>query len=79
MGAQEGAFELTRGAFVDGDEEKEWPSFGIFADNDYFCNRFTKKQHTRPLDITYCVGCYCYSGKQQKIIVLLRINLLRLI
>ena len=45
----------------------------------YFCNRFTKKQHTRPLDITYCVGCYCYSGKQQKIIVLLRINLLRLI
>jgi hypothetical protein len=42
LGAQEGAFELTRGAFVDGDEEKEWPSFGIFVDNDYFCNRFRK-------------------------------------
>jgi hypothetical protein len=42
LGAQEGAFELARGAFVDGDEEKELPSFGIFADNDYFCNRFRK-------------------------------------
>lgn len=28
--------------FVGGDEEKEPPSFGIFADNDYFCNRFRK-------------------------------------